>query len=1344
MVKTMMHKGCLVPLYGLVFLASGFNWTHAQTTSQNTENLSSEKVPQTDVNSSSFLTLQMDITFNNTITFHMIESALQSRFPLTTENNTLTFLSAELITECTIYPQELNCSCGSMYRFPPNVCSLYGCGSPLNSPCTCASASNTNITMLDCEPMVPTTMAPTLTTHFSTSTMAPTLTTYLSTMTATQTSSTTMTTPKASTIPTTTSTATTTQSTDTQSSSATTTTPATPKTSTIPTTTSTATTTQSTVAAQIHLNLNMIFIPQYENHSSSQYKELSTRLEKHISKTYERIKGFQRIKITRFSKGSVVTSYDVIGTTEMSIEEITRSTSGVETNLAKANISVNNVRMKKKGIVKSPSSEVVYEVGTKLTFSCFDQPGVNENVSWFKENTSVSTKGNWTIQIASFTDSGPYRCEINSGFMTLFESVKIVILERRIIMKQLPESLTYLSSGNISCCLSGEHDPTLTFRVTWHSSADTIIKQGIVSNCTSLLVNNAGSIPKSNPENYTCTFSYRDFTVSGTVKVGFYIKGNMSITPKGAIKESDIVSLTCPLPIANPTMKWTKDDEIITNGLVFILLDDEVPPRLQIEKIKSTHEGNYSCIAKQDGMTYQAKRTLSGIITKPRITKSTSSFTIRCEKPLPDLQCCVERSSQTTRVTWTQGKVTTTGEIQNNCSSYKPSVITRPCPQEETIRCLFSNNAGNDQEDIKIYFLNPEDSSCTNTSMGGYEWPKSKANTTVYLLCPTGMEGNVSRSCDIKGNWLKDITAQCTRREFLELLENVNLLKDGIGDVEEKVPELFSKMKNLTASNLYIGDLETSSETLNIITDISKQKDITISNETMKNFMNVASNLLDVNLTDSWQNINDKNGEWDSTNILKSVEDLSGLFEPTDNTFEIIETNVQLKGTRYNGSKNDFQKSFPNTIIFIPFKSIFDQIITVTSIYLPTMSEILPKRFPNSSKDYSVGSAVLSTVITHHDNSSNDNSDMEISMNFTILNNSNPYDSLCTFWNYSANGEWSSTGCNETVEGNQTMCTCNHLTSFSVLISPKTVTSLGLEIITYVGVGISIGALVVALIIEILIWRFFQKDQISKIRHIILVNICLTLLFADIWFLMAVSPLAKESFCIALTFLMHFFYMGLFFWMLCEGCFLFYKVAFPFHFATSTIIARYLFILGYVCPTIITVTTIAVTQPRNIYRREETCWLNWDQSRALLAFIVPAFIIVGINFIFLMVVVYKICAQGRMAVSTTNDDIVKLQRIMRSLAIKMPVLGTTWGIGIFAFAPGAAQNEGLHYTFAILNAFQGLLILILDYLLDATVRHYLKRVVCGYSWRDLSSSLNPQSSDQKTNTTSKGKSEERI
>uniref|UniRef100_A0A8C4R4X8 Uncharacterized protein n=1 Tax=Eptatretus burgeri TaxID=7764 RepID=A0A8C4R4X8_EPTBU len=454
----------------------------------------------------------------------------------------------------------------------------------------------------------------------------------------------------------------------------------------------------------------------------------------------------------------------------------------------------------------------------------------------------------------------------------------------------------------------------------------------------------------------------------------------------------------------------------------------------------------------------------------------------------------------------------------------------------------------------------------------------------------------------------------------------------------------------------------------------------------------ITDALVNEEYSDLWQKINE-NSKLGGSKILKSLEGLTKLYVPNQDDFSILARNIELKGKRFVNPEGVFQQKFPDTSVLIPSQFLSSKNIVVTSIYLSTMSKILPRRFPTSDKNYSVGSAVLSTVITDNDNNNNNNSSsMEITMAFTIFSsNSNPYESLSIihlFPVFQGNGEWSSTGCKETVEGNQTTCTCSHLTSFSVLISPKTVTSLGLEIITYVGVGISIGALIIALIIEFLIWRFVKKDQLSKIRHIILVNICVTLIFADIWFLLAASPLAKESFCIAVTFLMHFFYMGLFFWMLCEGSFLFYKVVFPFHFATSTIIIRYLFIVGYACPTIIAVTTIAVTQPRNIYTREGTCWLNWDQSRALLAFVIPAFIIVGINFIFLMVVLYKICTQGRMGVSTNNDDTAKLQRILRSLIIKMPVLGTTWGIGVFAFAPGAEQNEGLHYAFAILNAFQ--------------------------------------------------------
>uniref|UniRef100_UPI00358F34A9 adhesion G-protein coupled receptor F3-like n=1 Tax=Myxine glutinosa TaxID=7769 RepID=UPI00358F34A9 len=1279
----------------------------------------SEDVPLlTDTNSSFFFNLEIDFINNNlSITQDDIISLLQTQFPISTANQTTTLVSAELMTKCTIYPQELNCSCGSMYRFPPNVCSLYGCGSPLNSPCTCASASNTNITMLDCEPMVPTTMAPTLTTHFSTSTMAHAFKACLSAPLVLQT--------------------------PTEAS----------MTSTFPSTN------KLEVAATINLTIDMDFIPEFNNASSREFKCLKKLMEELLTNTYKGIPGFAQVEILGFFNGSVLIQYQVKGN-NITDEDIFNKTSvELRQNLLENDIlSIKLPVIEKFGIIKSPKQHQMYQDGKEAVFSCFYPTTVRQRLRWWKQDKLLSSKSDWTKSNLRAADSGMYICEITANNTLYVDNVDIHVVEFPKNIKTNNVSLNPGEIGNVSCCLIDWPDHNVPFNVTWHDLSGTLLRKEVMkgdsaTKCTFLMVNNTQR-HENLLETYICTFSISPLNVSGKVHAEFHLPytnptptptmptttiGTRIIAPDGEIKEADDVQLICEMPVATTAPTWRIDGSSIANGSIFKINQiNNTTSLLEIKGIKPAYEGEYSCSAVQDLKTYEAKHRLIGVIAKPIITKSTLPFTQTCGNEV-SLECCATSSSPT-NISWTWRMITNEGTIKNNCSSFTLQ-ISNPCLQNESVKCAFTNVAGSAMENITISIISGNESFCSQTLMGDYKWEKTKAESMAYQYCPVGTEGKVSQWCD-REKWSGDIIENCISKDLQGIQENAKLLQAGIGNATDKVKELLRKLHkftNTSQGNLYLGELQVASEILAILTSVSEDNDVIITDDTMKDVVMITDSLVNEDFSDLWQKI-DENSKSGGSEILKSVEGLTKLYRPNKDDFSILARNVELKGKRFVNPESGFQQKFPDkTSILIPSEFLSSKNITVTSIYLPTMSKILPKRFPTLDKNYSVGSAVLSTVITNNNNNNN----MEITMAFTIFsNNSNPYDSLCTFWDYSANGEWSSTGCNETVEGNQTMCTCNHLTSFSVLISPKTVTSLGLEIITYVGVGISIGALVVALIIEILIWRFVKKDQISKIRHIILVNICLTLLFADIWFLMAASPLAKESFCIALTFLMHFFYMGLFFWMLCDGSFLFYKVAFPFHFATSTIITRYLFILGYVCPTIITVTTIAVTQPRNIYRREETCWLNWDQSRALLAFIVPAFIIVGINFIFLVVVLYKICTQGRMGVSTNKDDIVKLQRIMRSLAIKMPVLGTTWGIGIFAFAPGAAQNEGLHYTFAILNAFQGLLILIVDFMMDKAVLKALRRVICGHTWGSNapSSSQSPQSGAPKTKTKSKPRS----
>uniref|UniRef100_A0A3Q2YTH4 G-protein coupled receptors family 2 profile 2 domain-containing protein n=1 Tax=Hippocampus comes TaxID=109280 RepID=A0A3Q2YTH4_HIPCM len=179
--------------------------------------------------------------------------------------------------------------------------------------------------------------------------------------------------------------------------------------------------------------------------------------------------------------------------------------------------------------------------------------------------------------------------------------------------------------------------------------------------------------------------------------------------------------------------------------------------------------------------------------------------------------------------------------------------------------------------------------------------------------------------------------------------------------------------------------------------------------------------------------------------------------------------------------------------------------------------------------------------------------------------------------------------------------------------------------------------------------------------------------------------------------------ISLFFWMLASALLLFYRSVRVFGggLSKNTMLAIG-FSLGYGAPLIITVITIAVTAPNDAYIRENViCWLNWDKSRALLAFVVPALIIVFVNIIILIVVIVKILQSRGMTRGANEDEKYVLVVIIRSLAILTPFFGITWGLGVGILVD--PTNLGIHITFAFFNSLQGFFILVFGTLLDKKV-----------------------------------------
>uniref|UniRef100_A0A3B3T013 Adhesion G protein-coupled receptor F7 n=1 Tax=Paramormyrops kingsleyae TaxID=1676925 RepID=A0A3B3T013_9TELE len=386
--------------------------------------------------------------------------------------------------------------------------------------------------------------------------------------------------------------------------------------------------------------------------------------------------------------------------------------------------------------------------------------------------------------------------------------------------------------------------------------------------------------------------------------------------------------------------------------------------------------------------------------------------------------------------------------------------------------------------------------------------------------------------------------------------------------------------------------------------------------------------------------------------------------------------------------KFPFNESLNSSQIFIPNQG-FPSNTHITTIVFTTLDFVLPTK-TNGNTAININGIVMLVYI--HVNQTINN----VSMTFDKTNKTKG-NNQCVFWNFkvfNGIGGWDSTGCQLDSETNDSVtCSCNHLTSFSILMSTCPPNSSILDFITYTGIGISMGCLVLCLIIETFVWRVVTKNSTSHMRHVAIVNIALSLLIADIWFIIgaAVSDagqIALKNACSAATFFIHFFYLALFFWMLISALLLFYRTVMVFSHMSKRTMMAIAFTVGYGAPLIIAIITIVVTTRRDQYlatRKDDICWLNWDPTKALLAFVIPALTIVAVNLLILIVILVKLLMRG-VGENRQSEEKNALVVIARCVAVLTPIFGITWGFGIGTMV--APKNFGIQIVFTVLNAFQ--------------------------------------------------------
>ncbi|XP_051853076.1 adhesion G protein-coupled receptor F4 [Antechinus flavipes] len=585
-------------------------------------------------------------------------------------------------------------------------------------------------------------------------------------------------------------------------------------------------------------------------------------------------------------------------------------------------------------------------------------------------------------------------------------------------------------------------------------------------------------------------------------------------------------------------------------------------------------------------------------------------------------------------------------------------------------------------------------------------WQKSNETCTSLTVQTLFQETNgisiYEPSLSGSSRFSSDVLLSPSNEEFIE---------SAVEGIQKKCPDDYACIINsVRSSEVTSGNIAFIVE---LLKNISTQLSSNINRRKMQSFSTMANHVLNRSAISNWAFIPERTT---SSVLLKSVNSFAENLNISDEPENIVnEPFIQTKGFRINqntqGKSFNFSMRVPDNeedvqgTVIIPWKELqkLPPASQAISIAFPTLGQILEEaHLHNESLSRQVNGLVLSVILPKRLK--------QVFLTFEKINKSHSAKAQCVGW-HSHKRRWVEEACETTMDVmDKASCRCNYtnlLMSFSILMSPKTFPNKTLDYITCIGLSISILSLILCLIIEITVWSQVTVTEISYMRHVCIVNIATSLLIANVWFIVASffdGAARSYSWCVAVTFFSHYFYLSLFFWMLIKALLILYGILIVFRRMMKSTMMTIAFSVGYGCPLVIAAITVSVTEPRKGYVRAQACWLNWDDSRALLAFVIPALTIVAVN----LIVVFVVAVNTRRPSigSSKSQDMVTIMRISKNVAILTPLLGLTWGFGIATLIDSGSLV--FHIIFSLLNAFQGFFILLFGTILDQKTREALK------------------------------------
>ncbi|KAH0546249.1 hypothetical protein KQX54_007522 [Cotesia glomerata] len=652
---------------------------------------------------------------------------------------------------------------------------------------------------------------------------------------------------------------------------------------------------------------------------------------------------------------------------------------------------------------------------------------------------------------------------------------------------------------------------------------------------------------------------------------------------------------------------------------------------------------------------------------------------------------------------------------------------------------------------------------CPPTAARQLIWNATRAGEIALQSCPGGANGLAKWKCvatEDSAVWFRDSPdlSEC-RTLWLTTLDNRVSEGDTILSI---APELAVVTDNTRI--LYGGDMMTTTKIIrNMAEKMSqnirnyqdpRQREVSVT-ELLQSVVRTGSNLLDTAQMASWKDLSHQEQMRVATSLLIGLEENAFLLAETLNqqkTFVQQGTNILME-VRVLEIRNIISGSeiFPpesvqekwtvsNNRVELSKQSLLensseDGIVRLVFMAFDRLEEILQPQIEDSfvslneeaRSPRNISNRILNSKVISA--SLGKGRHMQLSepvrIYFEHLAVENVTNPTCVYWDY-VMSVWSEQGC-RTTRSNEThtVCECNHLTNFAVLMDVHAVKldmthQVALQIVTYVGCIIS----VVCLVLTIMTFQLFRG--LKSDRTTIHKNLCVCLLIAEVLFVCGIGQTDQRIVCGVVAGLLHFFFLCAFAWMFLEGFQLYVMLIEVFEAEKSRL--RWYYLIAYGGPLLV-VAISCIIDPLS-YGTDRYCWLRAD-NYFIFSFVGPVILVILANVVFLSMAIYMMCRHASTAVSMKSKEHSRLASAsgkeenalpnklqthlawLRGAIMLVFLLGLTWTFGLLYLNQ---ETVIMAYLFTALNSLQGMFIFVFHCIQNEKVRKEYRKFIRRHSW----------------------------